>query len=294
MQATHALLFSFALLFIVPAQPSIAQDLFESRIRPILVNRCFMCHTDAESGGLRLDSRESMLKGGRSGPAIFPGDPEKSLLIAAVRQTGELKIAEGRQADPAHVDAFVEWVKSGATWGDLGSAALTAAATKGDTVSPERRAFWSFEPLHPAHAPGTKDAAWAKNDIDRFILGRLEKEGLSPVPAYRRTLLRRATLDLIGLPPTPEEIEAFEKDKSPDAFAKVVDRLMASPHYGERWARFWLDVARYGEDDYRSLDPMGRGYAPYENAFTYRDWLVRAFLTIFPMINSLKLSLPAI
>src|SRR5262249_34996308 len=155
---------------------------------------------------------------------------------------------------------IAQWIRSGAIWPET---AKTPGASKGDLIDPERRTFWSFLPLHPATPPAVRNNHWPKNEIDRFVLARLEKEGLSPVePADRRTLLRRATLDLIGLPPTVEEIEAFEADKSPDAFAKVVDRLLASPEYGERWGRLWLDVARYGEDDYRSLDPMGRGYAP--------------------------------
>ena len=119
---------------------------------------------------------------------------------------------------------------------------------------------------------------WPKSEIDRFVLARLEKDGLAPVAAADKlTLLRRATLDLVGLPPTPEEVEAVQKDESPDAFAKVVDRLLASPQYGETWGRMWLDVARYGEDDYRILDPMGRGYNPYPNAYLYRDWVIKAF-----------------
>jgi hypothetical protein len=122
------------------------------------------------------------------------------------------------------------------------------------------------------------DAAWAKTEIDRFILGALEKEGLKPArPADRRTLLRRASLDLTGLPPTPEEAADFEKDQTSGAFVKVVDRLIASPRYGERWGRMWLDVARYGEDDYRSLDPEKRGYNPYPNAHSYKDWVIQSF-----------------
>ena len=126
--------------------------------------------------------------------------------------------------------------------------------------------------------PSVRDAAWPRTDIDRFVLARLEREGLAPVgPADKLTLLRRATLDLTGLPPTPEEVDAFLADASPDAFEKVIDRLLASPRYGEAWGRMWLDVARYGEDDYRSLDPMGRGFNPYPNAHLYRDWVIRAF-----------------
>ena len=123
-----------------------------------------------------------------------------------------------------------------------------------------------------------RDAAWPRTDIDRFVLARLERDGLAPVgPANKLTLLRRASFDLTGLPPTPEDVDAFLADKSPDAFEKVIDRLLASPRYGEAWARLWLDVARYGEDDYRSLDPMGRGLNPYPNAHLYRDWVIRAF-----------------
>ena len=258
------------------AQSQNRDDFFETKVRPILVMECFSCHTDSQSGGLRLDSREAMLRGGKSGPAIVPGDPEKSLLVIAIRQTGALKMPKGGKLPQDQIDAIAQWIRTGAEWPSAGK---TLTAAKGESmVDPARRAFWSFQPLHPIPAPSVKDRRWSKTEIDRFILARLEKEGLAPVgTADRRTLLRRATLDLTGIPPTAEEIEAFENDKSPDAFAKVVDRLLASPQYGERWGRLWLDVARYGEDDYRSLDPMGRGYAPYPNAYLYRDWVVKAF-----------------
>jgi hypothetical protein len=138
--------------------------------------------------------------------------------------------------------------------------------------------FWSFQPLRKPPAPAVSNESWPKTDIDRFVLARLEKDGLAPVRATdKRTLIRRATLDLTGLPPSAEEIEAFEKDDAPDAFAKVIDRLLATPQYGETWGRMWLDVARYGEDDYRSLDPKGRGLNPYPNAYLYRDWVIKAF-----------------
>ena len=183
---------------------------------------------------------------------------------------------KGGKLPQDQIDAIAQWIRTGAEWPSPGK---SPNAAKGEfIIDPERRAFWSFKPLHPTPAPAVKDRRWSKTEIDRFILSRLEKEGLAPVgPADRRTLLRRATLDLTGIPPTAEEIEAFENDKSPDAFAKVVDRLLASPQYGERWGRLWLDVARYGEDDYRSLDPMGRGFAPYPHAYLYRDWVVKAF-----------------
>src|SRR5262245_35361662 len=258
------------------AQSQNRNDFFETKVRPILATECFSCHTDSQLGGLRLDSREAMLRGGKSGPAIVPGDPEKSLLVIALGQTGALTMPKGGKLPQDQIDAIAQWIRTGAEWPSTGK---TLTAAKGESVvDPARRAFWSFQPLHPTPAPSVKDRRWSKTEIDRFILARLEKEGLAPAgPADRRTLLRRATLDLIGIPPTAEEIEAFENDKAPDAFARVVDRLLASPHYGERWGRLWLDVARYGEDDYRSLDPLGRGYAPYPNAYLYRDWVVKAF-----------------
>jgi hypothetical protein len=269
-----------------------------------------------------------MLKGGKSGPALVPGDPEKSLLIQAVRQTGALKMPKGGKLTAAEIDGLVEWVKSGAVWptfaatdpnaasaGKPGAATTSVAASEGKPTStspipnaasagaasssptayiitPERRAFWSFQPLRAPQPPQVKDASWARTDIDRFVLARLEREGLKPVgPADRATLIRRATLDLTGVPPTPEEIEAFANDTSPDAFAKVVDRLLASPRYGETWGRLWLDVARYGEDDYRSLDPKQRGFNPYPNAYLYRDWVIGAFNEDLPYDRFVKAQL---
>jgi hypothetical protein len=271
-------LLSLTLLSLIAwtALPQNKEDFFETKVRPILATECFSCHTDSQMGGLRMDSREALLKGGKSGPALVPGDPDKSLLIQAVRHAGDLKMPKGGKLPQAQIDALVEWVKAGAVWPTTNA---PVPVTKGEMkIDAARRAFWSFQPLRVSPAPAVKDKRWAKTEIDRFILARLEKEGLAPVaPADRRTLIRRATLDLTGLPPTAEEIEAFEKDKAADAFAKVVDRLLASPQYGERWGRLWLDVARYGEDDYRSLDPMGRGFAPYPHAYLYRDWVVKAF-----------------
>src|SRR4051812_18847158 len=275
-----------------PAAQTTSADYFETRVRPVLAANCYDCHTDERMGGLRVDSRESLLKGGRSGPAIVPGDPEQSLLIAAVRQTGKLKMPKGGQLTPEEITALVDWVKAGAVWGASAPvatpsgapaataqpAAAAAPSAPRYTIKPEQRAFWSFQPLRKPPIPAVSHQSWAKTDIDRFVLARLEKEGLAPVrPADKRMLIRRATLDLTGLPPTVEDIEAFEKDDAPDAFAKVVDRLLASPRYGETWGRLWLDVARYGEDDYRSLDPKGRGYNPYPNAYLYRDWVIKAF-----------------
>ncbi|MBS1853833.1 MAG: PSD1 domain-containing protein [Acidobacteria bacterium] len=268
-------------LAILPAlhgqNPAASPDYFESRIRPILATSCYSCHTDSKLGGLRLDSREDMLKGGKSGPAIVPGDPDKSLLVTAVQQTGSLKMPMGGKLSKDQVDALAAWVKAGAVWPKTAAANAPAQSAGKYVIAPERRKFWSLLPLKNPAPPTVKDARWAKTDIDRFVLAQMEHEGLKPVkPANRRDLIRRAYFDLTGLPPTAEETAAFEKDTSPDAFAKVVDRLLASPHYGERWGRLWLDVARYGEDDYRSLNPNPRGYHPYPNAYLYRDWVIQA------------------
>jgi mono/diheme cytochrome c family protein len=265
-------------------------EFFEASVRPVLAANCYDCHADERMGGLRLDSREALLKGGRSGPALVPGDPDESLIIKAVRQSSEkLKMPKGGRLRPEEIEALTAWVRAGAPWFNASAAAATgggaaatapvaaaasaarsdaAAAVPAYIIKPEQRAFWSFQPLSTPPVPAVSHTSWAKSDIDRFILARLEKEGMAPVRAAdKRTLLRRATLDLTGLPPTPDEIDAFEADSSPDAFAKVVDRLLASPRYGEAWGRMWLDVARYGEDDYRSLDPKGRGFNPYPNAY---------------------------
>jgi len=265
-------------------------DFFESHIRPILANNCYSCHAASQLGGLRVDSRDALLKGGKSGPAIAPGEPDKSLLIRAVRQTDpKLKMPMGGKLKDSEIEDLVAWVKAGATW-----PTVPAPAPKAAGITAEQRAFWSFQPLKMPAIPAPGDASWAKTDIDRFVLARLDREGLKPVAAAdKRTLIRRATLDLTGLPATIEDIEAFEKDSSADAFAKVVDRLLASPRYGERWGRFWLDVARFGEDDYRSLDPMRRGYNPYPFAYLYRDWVIKAFNDDMPYDQFVKAQLAA-
>lgn len=246
-----------------PPQPTAAQaEFFETKVRPLLAENCFGCHgKDLDLAHLRLDSREALLKGGDSGPAIAPGDPDKSLLIVAVRQTGKVKMPQGRQKlTEDQIRDLEEWVRMGAPW--------PSGADSGS------KKLWSLKPLSKPPLPKVKTAKWVRNPLDRFVLARLESAGLKPAPeADRRTLIRRLTFDLIGLPPTPAEVRAFERDKSPDAYEKVVDRLLASPRYGERWARRWMDVARYADT---------KGYVfeedrNYPNAYTYRDWLIEAF-----------------
>ena len=262
---------------------------------------CFDCHTADEKGGLRLDSRQATLKGGESGPAVVPGDPDASLLMKAVRHVqgiSKMPRSAAKLTD-AQIASLAEWITMGVPWpaaaGDASNAMAPAAAAPAERpVDPQLKAFWSFQPIRKPTVPQPANAAWAKNDIDRFVLARLEREGLTPVgTADKRTLIRRATLDLTGLPATVEEIDAFQKDASADAFAKVVDRLLASPRYGETWGRLWLDVARYGEDDPRSLDPMQRGYAPYPNAYLYRDWVIKSFNDDLPYDQFVKAQIAA-
>jgi cytochrome c553 len=260
--------------------PAQGATLFETKIRPLLAANCFACHGEAAMSGLRVDSREALLRGGETGPAIVPGEPDKSTLLKAVQHAdGFPRMPRGRaKLAAADIDAIAEWIRAGAVWPGSGDAPPVPVASHERVITPEQRAFWAFQPVRKPAVPPAQNEAWPRTDIDRFILARLERDGLSPVAAADKlTLIRRATLDLTGLPPTPAEVEAFLADASPSSFEKVVDRLLASPRYGEAWGRMWLDVARYGEDDYRSLDPKGRGFNPYPNAHLYRDWVIRAF-----------------
>ncbi len=254
-------------------------EFFEAKVRPILAGRCFECHGEAkQKGGLRLDSPGAMRSGGDTGPVIVGMDPEQSLLIEAVRHDGAVKMPPKGKLDAAEIDVLTDWVKRGAPWPGSSAEVRPEAASRAMTISEADRSFWAFQPVKDAPPPSVKRTEWPRTSIDPFILAKLEENGLSPSPpADRRTLLRRATFDLIGLPPAPEEIEAFLKDESTDAFAKVVDRLLASPHYGERWGRHWLDVARYGEDQAHSFQPR-----LYPNGFRYRDWVAGAFNSDMP------------
>jgi hypothetical protein len=237
-------------------------EFFESKIRPLLANTCYQCHSRQSKkvkGGLLLDSREGLLKGGDSGPILVAGDPDQSLLIKAVRYKDEdLRMPpDGKKLTGAQVADLEAWVKMGAP--------LPGAGVQEDKITASARTHWAFQPVKRPTIPTVKDQRWLQSPVDAFILAKLEPNGMRPAqPADKRALIRRATYDLIGLPPTPQEVAAFVADESPVAFATVVDRLLASPHYGERWGRHWLDVARYASTD-----------SPY--AFTYRDYVIRAF-----------------
>jgi mono/diheme cytochrome c family protein len=261
------------------------EEFFEAKVRPVLAAYCQECHgSEKHKGGLRLDGRSAMLKGGETGAVVVPGKPNESPLIEVIRYEGDVQMPPKGKLKDQEIAALTDWVKRGAPWPDprpgLGARTVPKpAATKNlsETTQPvalsaKDRAFWSFQPVQDPPPPAVKNQGWARSPIDRFIHAKLEENGLWPAPAADKpTLIRRATFDLIGLPPTLEEVDAFLADTAPDAFARVVDRLLASPHYGERWGRYWLDVARYGEDQAHSFQPR-----LYPNGFRYRDWLVRA------------------
>jgi len=275
-----------------PQGPLSDADFFENNVRPILANNCYSCHGDATSGGLKLDSREALLKGGEHGPVLVPGDPAKSLMITAVHQTTSLKMPKGGKLSPQEVADLTEWVKHGAVWPKSAPGTTFSASVKTGVITDRQRAFWAYQPLKVVPIPEPKYEHWAKTPIDKFVLAKMLEAGLKPAPqADRRTLIRRATYDLTGVPPTPEEVDALEKDKSPKAYENLIDRLLASPKYGERWGRHWLDVARYAEDDVRGLDPKGRGYMPFNGAYRYRDWVIKSFNADMPYDLFLRLQI---
>jgi mono/diheme cytochrome c family protein len=264
-------------------------EFFEKRIRPLFTERCHECHSATAKklkGNLKLDSRAGALKGGDLGACIVPGDPEKSLLIKAVRWVDEdLKMPPKKRLSEAEVADLVSWIKRGAPFPDSGP----AGAAKGAIDYAKARQQWAFRAPADRPAPAVKDAAWGRDPIDAFILAKLEEKGLKPAPpADKRTLLRRATYDLTGLPPTPAEIDAFLADESKDAVAKVIERLLASPQYGEKWGRHWLDVARYTD----SNDARGMfGAEDVGEAWRYRDWVVDAFNRDLPYDRFVKLQI---
>jgi mono/diheme cytochrome c family protein len=251
-------------------------EFFESQVRPVLFANCFACHgKEQQAAGLRLDSLAAVLKGGARGPAVVKGDAAKSLLVKAIRHEGGLKMPPtGKLKDP-EIAALTTWVKMGAPWPEAKVSPEAKKAVEGDYEITERqRSFWSFRPVKKPAVPKVKAPAWIRTPVDAFILAKLEAKGLKPnPPADRRTLIRRATYNLTGLPPTPAQVDAFLNDKSPNAWEKVVDRLLASPRYGEKWGRMWLDIARYADTKGYTFqeDPK------YHHAYTYRDYVVRAF-----------------
>jgi hypothetical protein len=266
--------------FAADTKPSAADvEFFENKIRSVLAEQCYSCHGEKkQSGGLRLDSKEGLAKGGENGPPIVPGKATDSLLVRAIKREGDLKMPPKNPLPPAVIADFVRWIDSGAAVPRDGSAASAIDWKKASE-------FWSFKPIVKPIPP----AGGEENSIDRFVRVKLEEKGLKPAPlADNRTLIRRITFDLTGLPPTPADVDAFLKDSSPNAYANLVERLLSSPAYGEMQARYWLDVARYAEDQAHTF-----AVKPYGEAWRYRDWVISAFNDDLPFDKFVKYQIAA-
>lgn len=248
--------------------PLISATHFETHIRPVLVNKCLKCHgADKQEGGLRLDSAAAMRQGGDSGPAVIPGDPAGSLLMQAIRYDG-LEMPPTGQLAEAQVQPFEQWIAAGAEW----PATLDQLRRGVAGITEKDREWWAFQPVRKPAVPDHPEDQWSANPVDRFVWQRLEQEKLTPSPtADRTTLVRRLYFDVVGVPPTPEEIKAFIADKSPSAWENLVDRLLADSRYGEHWARFWLDLVRFSESDGWNQD----AFRPH--LWRYRDYVVDSF-----------------
>jgi hypothetical protein len=267
-----------AVLAAEPQSGPAGVDYFESKVRPVLVEHCYKCHSAQSKslkGGLRLDGVVEMRKGGDTGPAVVPGDLEASLLVKAVLYDDELlRMPPKGKLPEGEIAALAQWVKHGAV-GPLPAKPAAGKLPPGLDFE-SARGHWSYQPIRQPAVPAIRQRDWPQSPVDSFVLAKLEARGLPPSPpADRRTLIRRAYYDLVGLPPTAEEIEAFENDRSADSFARVVDRLLASPRYGERWGRHWLDVARYADTKDGVLMFDDARVRPF--AYTYRDYVIRAF-----------------
>jgi hypothetical protein len=268
-----------------------AEDFFERHVRPVLLARCVSCHGDRkQEGGLRVDSREALLQGGDRGPALVPGDLASSLLWQAMERKGDLAMPPTGPLPATELAAVRTWIVAGAIWPN------TATPRRLDSPRPDPKDHWAFQPLRQVEPPRserspTVPSTWVRTPVDAFILQKLVEQNLQPAPpADRRTLIRRLTHALTGLPPQPDKVAQFVSDPDPQAYEKEVERLLESPHYGEHWGRFWLDLARYS-------DTKGYVYAREErfwtHAWTYRDWVVRAFNENLPYDQFLLLQLAA-
>jgi hypothetical protein len=247
-------------------------EFFEKKIRPVLSVRCQVCHSaksQPPQGGLLLDTAAGMRKGGASGkPAVVPGDPSASAIIAALRYEGPVKMPPGKPLAEGVIADFEAWIKMGAP--DPRESKSTQAVAPYDFDKARQR--WAFRPVEDPAPPAVKDTLWSQSPIDRFLKAAMDGKGLTPVGlASRRALIRRATFDLTGLPPTPEDVGAFLRDRSPDAYEKLIDRLLASPQYGEKWGRHWMDVVRYADTAGCNSD------FPVPDLYRYRNWIIRAF-----------------
>ncbi|MBI1347336.1 DUF1549 domain-containing protein [bacterium] len=271
--AAAGLCFAFSVSAIAadkaPISPAAAQ-FFEREVRPLLAEHCFQCHGEQkQSGGLRLDFHANLMQGGESGPSIVPGKPAESLLIEAIRYESYEMPPAGKLPEK-EIAILTKWVEMGAPW--PGDNRVAGHVHRPGVITDEDRQWWAIQPVKRPELPEVPTNALLHNDIDRFIVAKLQEQGLSPAPqADRTSLIRRVTFDLIGLPPTPAEVEEFVNDPSPDAYERLVDRLLQRPEYGERWARHWLDLVRYADSDGYRLD----SYRP--NIWRYRDYVINAF-----------------
>ena len=250
-----------------------AARFFESNVRPVLVERCQKCHgAEKAKSELRLDSRAAAMEGGLSGPAVVPGDVEESLLVIALGHDDFIKMPPDGKLPDDQVADLTRWVEMGAPWpGSVGDSAEAAAIVDEPYISETDRAHWAFQPVERPKVPPTVDNAWGRNPIDAFILAHLEANGLTPnPPAGPVALVRRVYQDLTGLPPSPEQIDEYLADDAPDAYERLVDRLLASPRYGERWGRHWLDLVRYAETNSYERDN------PKPHAWRYRDYVIES------------------
>lgn len=249
---------------------------FEAKVRPLLVQHCYDCHGPDSGKGeadLRVDSLEALMKGGKSGPALVAGQANQSLIMLAVKHDGAVAMPPKKKLAPQEIESLAKWIAVGAPW--PGAKAVSEPTHSAETPhhwSDEARRFWAFQPVRAVVPPSVRDAQWPLTPIDRFILSRLEAGGIHPAPtADKRTLIRRVTIDLLGVPPTVAEVDAFLKDVAPEAFERVVNRLLDSPMYGERWGRHWLDVARYADSN--GMDDN----LAYTDAWRYRDYVIASF-----------------
>jgi hypothetical protein len=278
LRACLALLFSFvATTFAAAAAPEPTKEqirFFEEKVRPILAENCYKCHgSEAQKGSLRLDIREMALAGGESGPVIVPGKPDQSALVEAIKWEA-LEMPPSGKLNESQIATLTEWIRIGAPMPkDHGAPDGIAVRKTRGVITDEDRQWWAFQPIRGAAVPAARagETPAPRGPIDAFLQARLEAEGLRPAPeADRRTLLRRLSFDLTGLPPTPEAIEEFLADDRPDAYERLVDRLLSSPHHGEHWARHWLDLVRYAESDGYKQD----AYRP--ETWRYRDYVIRS------------------
>ena len=276
--------FCFAIIALIPPSGMAAEEdrtppdasaveFFEKNVRPVLAERCQTCHGERkQKANLRLDSREALLKGGETGPAAVPGNPGESLLVEAIKYGDALQMPPKSRLPERDVAALTKWVEMGLPWPKEATVSPASNLAKpAFDLQGRRKGHWAWQGLRPVVSPDVKNPSWPNVPEDRFILAKLESQGLDPAPeAAPETLIRRLSFDLTGLPPLPDETESYVKDSRPDAYERLVDRLLSSPRYGERWARHWMDLVRYAETRGHEFDPI------IPNAWQYRDYLVRA------------------